>query len=151
MADFIAFAGALDLDHARAEIGEHARAVGAREHARKIDYGNAGEQGFFRGGRCGHERKLALVAYSIRARTAYSIAATIAGLPDGGRRAFLARLSPPAESHKLKLIMEYARRYAVPEVPDPYYGGPGGFERVPEMLEDATEGLLDAIRSSRLA
>jgi len=47
--------------------------------------------------------------------------------------------------------MEYARRYAVPEVPDPYYGGPGGFERVLEMLEDATEGLLDAIRSSRLA
>jgi len=72
-------------------------------------------------------------------------------LPGGGRRAFLARLSPPAASRKLNLIMEYARHYAVPEVPDPYYGGPGGFERVLEMLEDATEGLLDAIRSSRLA
>jgi protein-tyrosine phosphatase len=70
---------------------------------------------------------------------------------DHGNRAFLARLLPPAESHKLKLMMEYARRYAVPEVPDPYYGGPGGFEQVLEMLEDATEGLLVAIRSSRLA
>ena len=64
---------------------------------------------------------------------------------------FLARLSPPAESHKLMLIMKYARGYAVPEVPDPYGGGSRDFERVLEMLEDATEGLLGAIRSSRLA
>ena len=30
MADFVAFAGALDLDHARAQVREHARAVRAR-------------------------------------------------------------------------------------------------------------------------
>lgn len=30
-------------------------------------------------------------------------------------------------------------------------GGPEEFETVLKMLEDATEGLLDAIRSSRLA
>jgi len=70
---------------------------------------------------------------------------------DRSNRDFLARLSPPAERHKLKLVMEYARRHAVSEVPDPYYGGADGFERVLEMLEDASEGLLQVIRSSRLA
>jgi protein-tyrosine phosphatase len=70
---------------------------------------------------------------------------------DHDNRAFLARLCPPSAGHKLKLMMEYARSYALPEVPDPYDGGPEEFETVLKMLEDATEGLLDAIRSSRLA
>jgi protein-tyrosine phosphatase len=69
---------------------------------------------------------------------------------DHDNRAFLSRLAPPSESHKLKLMMEYARRYTVPDVPDPYGGEAGDFERVLEMLEDATDGLLDAIRSNQL-
>jgi protein-tyrosine phosphatase len=51
---------------------------------------------------------------------------------------------PPAE-RKLKLMMSYARRFKGPDVPDPYYGGQQGFERVLDMLEDAARGLLDAI------
>ena len=69
---------------------------------------------------------------------------------DHDNRAFLARLCPPSTGHKLKLMMEFARIYTVPEVPDPYYGGPEDFETVLKMLEDATEGLLEAIRSTRL-
>ena len=69
---------------------------------------------------------------------------------DHHNRAFLARRCPPSEGHKLKLIMEYARSYGAPEVPDPYDGGPDDFDMVLEMLEDATEGLLDAICSTRL-
>jgi protein-tyrosine phosphatase len=69
---------------------------------------------------------------------------------DHDNRAFLARLCPPSAGHKLKLMMEYARSYTVPEVPDPYYGGAEDFETVLEMLEDATEGLLDVIRSTGL-
>ena len=30
-------------------------------------------------------------------------------------------------------------------VPDPYYGGPQGFDTVLDLLEDACEGLLDAV------
>lgn len=70
---------------------------------------------------------------------------------DYANRAFLARMAPAAQSHKLRLMMEYARRHAVPEVPDPYGGKPRGFERVLDLLEDATEGLLDAIRANQLA
>jgi protein-tyrosine phosphatase len=32
------------------------------------------------------------------------------------------------------------------EVPDPYYGGANGFERVLDMVEDAAQGLLEEIR-----
>jgi len=32
------------------------------------------------------------------------------------------------------------------EVPDPYYGGSAGFERVLDLVEDASRGLLDHIR-----
>lgn len=66
---------------------------------------------------------------------------------DNENRAFLARLCPPSSGDKLKLMMDYARNYAVSEVPDPYYGGPEGFETVLDMLEDASEGLLNALLS----
>ncbi len=32
---------------------------------------------------------------------------------------------------------------AVPDVPDPYYGGPGGFDDVYDLLESACEHLLE--------
>lgn len=44
------------------------------------------------------------------------------------------------------LFLEYARHRAGREVPDPYYGGADGFERVLDMVEDAAEGLLQHIR-----
>lgn len=52
----------------------------------------------------------------------------------------------PTAAHKVKLMMSYARRFEEREVPDPYYGGPQGFERVLDMLEDAAKGLLDSLR-----
>jgi len=58
----------------------------------------------------------------------------------------LGRLAPPATGHKIGLVMSYARRSVHDEVPDPYYGGPGGFELVLDLLEDAAEGLLEHLR-----
>ncbi|MBE0616104.1 MAG: low molecular weight phosphotyrosine protein phosphatase [Burkholderiales bacterium] len=58
---------------------------------------------------------------------------------------FLTMLCPPSSAHKLKMMMEYSGRYSEREVPDPYSGGPEGFELVLEMLEDAAEGLLQSI------
>ncbi len=56
----------------------------------------------------------------------------------------LLRRACPQEHHgKLGLFLEYASRSADDEVPDPYYGGPEGFERVLDMIEDAADGLLD--------
>lgn len=44
-----------------------------------------------------------------------------------------------------ELFLSYGRSEH-DEVPDPYYGGDKGFETVLDLIEDASEGLLDAIR-----
>ena len=36
-------------------------------------------------------------------------------------------------------------------VPDPYYGGPDGFEHVLDLVEEASEGLLEDIRERHLS
>ncbi|KAF3455299.1 hypothetical protein FNV43_RR05747 [Rhamnella rubrinervis] len=52
----------------------------------------------------------------------------------------------PDEAHKkVKLMCSYCKRHDETEVPDPYYGGPQGFEKVLDLLEDACESLLDTI------
>ena len=51
-----------------------------------------------------------------------------------------------AHHGKLRLMLEFARAAAGDDVPDPYYGGASGFERVLDLVEDAAEGLLDHIR-----
>ncbi len=67
---------------------------------------------------------------------------------DDGHRSFLERLRSPGAGGQVRLMMSYARRFSEKDVPDPYYGGPQGFERVLDMLEDAAEGLLQAARKS---
>ncbi len=60
---------------------------------------------------------------------------------------YLARLCPAEHAHKLKLLMEYARGATSREVPDPYYGNAVDFEWVLDLVESASEGLLDHIRT----
>ena len=62
----------------------------------------------------------------------------------------LNRLCPQDRHERVGLFLQYARRHEEREVPDPYYGGAGGFERVLDMVEDAAEGLLGHIRETRL-
>ena len=40
------------------------------------------------------------------------------------------------------LFLEYAGHPSMSEVPDPYYGGPEGFEAVLDLVEDASRRLL---------
>lgn len=52
----------------------------------------------------------------------------------------------PADAHKkVKLMCSYCKEHDETEVPDPYYGGPQGFEKVLDLLEDACQSLLDSI------
>ena len=46
---------------------------------------------------------------------------------------------------KIRLFLEYTSGPET-EVPDPYYGGATGFERVLDLVEDASRGLLDTLR-----
>lgn len=47
--------------------------------------------------------------------------------------------------HRLSLMMSYAPDAGRRAVPDPYYGGPRGFEEVLDLLEQAAEGLLSEV------
>ena len=69
---------------------------------------------------------------------------------DKANLAILRRIAPPGTEMKTKLFLEYARNHVEREVPDPYYGGADGFERVLDMIEDAAEGLLQEIRQRHL-
>ncbi|HYC45337.1 MAG TPA: low molecular weight protein-tyrosine-phosphatase, partial [Burkholderiales bacterium] len=53
----------------------------------------------------------------------------------------LKRWCPPEQAHKVKLFMEFCPTGAC-AVPDPYGGGPQGFEVVLDMVEQAAQGLL---------
>jgi len=47
-------------------------------------------------------------------------------------------------------FLDFADSSPEREVPDPYYGGPGGFERVIDLVEEASEGLIRDIRERHL-
>jgi protein-tyrosine phosphatase len=55
------------------------------------------------------------------------------------------RTQAPAEHHaKLRLFLEFSSS-GEREVPDPYYGGTAGFERVLDLVEEASRGLLETL------
>ena len=55
-----------------------------------------------------------------------------------------------AEHHdKIRLFLEFATG-PEDDVPDPYYGGAAGFERVLDLVEDASRGLLETLRKNCL-
>jgi protein-tyrosine phosphatase len=62
----------------------------------------------------------------------------------------LNRRCPPPLRERLRLFMEYAPARSVREVPDPYYGGPNGFEHVLDLVEDASRGLLESLLNPRV-
>ena len=47
---------------------------------------------------------------------------------------------------KVRLFLEFAESRHENEVPDPYYGGAAGFERVLDLVEEASQGLLETLR-----
>ena len=61
----------------------------------------------------------------------------------------LRKLCPANRLSRLKLFMSYARQFDDDEVPDPYYGLAHDFDLVLDMIEDASEGLLDSIIQER--
>ncbi len=53
-----------------------------------------------------------------------------------------------AEHHdKIRLFLEFSSIQET-EVPDPYYGGAAGFERVLDLVEEASRGLLETLQES---
>jgi protein-tyrosine phosphatase len=65
--------------------------------------------------------------------------------------AVLRKRAPVAAQQRLKLFLEFAPEQERREVPDPYYGGPNGFEDVLDLTEAAARGLLAYLRRSTRA
>jgi protein-tyrosine phosphatase len=56
----------------------------------------------------------------------------------------------PKDAHeRVRLFLEFAPELATVDVPDPYYGGPNGFEEVLDLVEAAVHGLLNHVRRQR--
>ena len=62
----------------------------------------------------------------------------------------LRAMSPSGLEHKIRLFLEFAPARPEREVPDPYFGGESGFDRVLDMVEEAAVGLLELIRREYL-
>jgi protein-tyrosine phosphatase len=60
-------------------------------------------------------------------------------------REILLDRSPEAYRDRVRLMMEFAPAREIEDVPDPYYGGAVGFERVLDLVEEAAIGLLDEL------
>jgi low molecular weight protein-tyrosine phosphatase len=69
-------------------------------------------------------------------------------------RDLLARAPDAAARAKVRLLREFDPESVAAgdlDVPDPYYGGPHGFDRVLDMVEAACRGLLDEVRPAGAA
>ena len=62
----------------------------------------------------------------------------------------LRAIAPPGTAQKVRLLREFdPASEGAPDldVPDPYYGGPQGFETVLDQVESACRGLLEHVRA----
>ena len=64
---------------------------------------------------------------------------------DRSNRKNIVALRKPGDRASVSLMMSELEPPSAEEVPDPYYGGEGGFEAVWGMVVQSTEALLDRI------
>ena len=63
----------------------------------------------------------------------------------------LRRRAPSGAEQRVRLFLEFAPQEGLEDVPDPYYGGPNGFEEVLDLVEAAARGLIAHLRQQRRA
>ena len=69
---------------------------------------------------------------------------------DARNMADILKCMPSSYAGQVQLFLDYATDNALTEVPDPYFGDEDGFERVLNLVESASDGLLAHIQQ-RLA
>ncbi|WP_221031536.1 low molecular weight protein-tyrosine-phosphatase [Actomonas aquatica] len=63
-------------------------------------------------------------------------------MDEDNRRNVLALAATAADRAKVRAFCSFCSEHDETEVPDPYYGGPQGFEHVLDLLEDGCAGVL---------
>ena len=64
---------------------------------------------------------------------------------DDDNYSILESVCPTRYRDKLHMFLDFAPAASLREVPDPYYGGPGGFDHVFDLVAEGSRGLLDEI------
>ncbi|MGJ8694567.1 MAG: low molecular weight protein-tyrosine-phosphatase [Thalassotalea sp.] len=59
---------------------------------------------------------------------------------------YLLKKAPEEYVNKVQLFLDYGVSFDENEVPDPYYGGAGGFNYVLDLVEDASDNLLKQLK-----
>ena len=67
---------------------------------------------------------------------------------DDENYSILVNACPEQYKPKIKYFLDYAPHLNERQVPDPYYGGQYGFDRVLDLVEEASAGFLAALRES---
>jgi protein-tyrosine phosphatase len=133
--------------------------VAQRGLAQEIDVDSAGTYGFHVGGEADEraaasaaERGIDVSSHRARQVTAedfrtfdYVLAMDRENYED------LLAASPTGLESRVRLLLQFAPHLGSDEVPDPYYGGPSGFEHVMDLVQEASEALLDHITTTDLA
>lgn len=60
------------------------------------------------------------------------------------------RMAPPNATAKIRLMRDFDPETPGADVPDPYYGGPEGFETMYQMLDRSAEGFVQAAAQGQL-
>ncbi len=69
---------------------------------------------------------------------------------DHENHAQLMSVCPDHQCHKINYLLDFSENWQIKEVPDPYYGGSLGFERVLDMVEDAAQGFLAVLNRDKI-
>ena len=62
----------------------------------------------------------------------------------------MSKASQPGHKAKVHKMTSFCSQFTMHNVPDPYYGGDEGFERVLDILEDSCQGVLNRLLSKLL-
>jgi protein-tyrosine phosphatase len=69
---------------------------------------------------------------------------------DGENYSDLMRICPSGLESRIYLMLDFGEGHDRRDVPDPYYTGGNGFEVVLDLIENASQGLLEDIRNKHL-
>jgi protein-tyrosine phosphatase len=68
---------------------------------------------------------------------------------DSDNQSSLLASAPPAARHKVRLFRDWDDQGRGEDVPDPYYGGPEGFDLVLDIVTRSGRALLAELRAAR--
>ena len=67
---------------------------------------------------------------------------------DEGNFQELVQLAPADAQHKVRRFLDFAPKARTKDVPDPFFGGPEGFDHALELIEQAARGLLASLTAN---